>query len=123
MRQFCLPALALLLLTGCGKDLIVLPQAGAQITVRGISGAGLGEERTLDPDGVEYQLVRDWLERNASGWRPHYATPPNMGIFVSAGANYLQFVGSTVIAHTKQGVYMKSVSKEDYAFLERPPDT
>ncbi len=103
------------LLAGCARQLPLTLQPNTPARVMEVGGP----EHKLDPTSDAYRRLEHWISNNRSGWSwgHYYATPPPKGVIVRAGALYLQFFDSTVLARTPQGDYMKNVSPSDYAFL------
>lgn len=117
LKRVSMLAVCLGLLAGCARQLPLAlpPDAPARVTEPG------GVQYTLDPTSETYHALERWIADNRTGWSwGHYYTPPPVkGVSVRAGNLDLQFFDSTVLAHTPQGDYRKSVSPSDYAFLTR----
>jgi hypothetical protein len=78
---------------------------------------GSAVEHTLQPSSDGYGKLTAWAASNRSGWSSYYATPPAKGIIVRAGTFDVQFIETSVLAHTREGVFVKSVSPSEYSFL------
>ena|SRR6266436_1984458 len=107
-------ALAAVSLLACSQDLQLDLPAGDPVRVVKLGGTG---GHTLVPQSEQYRKLASWVANNRSGWSQYYATPPAKGIMVRAADLNLQFVESSVLAHTRKGVFTKNVSPTDYAFL------
>jgi len=76
-------------------------------------------ERLLLPESAEHRELAQWVSNHRGGWAPYFATPPALGIMVRAGQLNLQFIDTTVLAHTSEGVFERSVVPAEYAFLRQ----
>jgi hypothetical protein len=76
-------------------------------------------ERLLLPGSVAHRELMQWVSSHRHGWAPYFATPPALGITVRAGQLHLQFMETTVLAHTSEGVFERSVAPAEYAFLRQ----
>jgi hypothetical protein len=114
-KQVPMLALCMSLLTGCERQLPLTlpPNTPAQVLESG------GLRYTLDPESDGYRALDHWISNNRAGWSwgHYYAPPPAKGFRVRSGNLDLQFFDSTVLAHTPQGDYRKSVPPDEYAFL------
>jgi hypothetical protein len=110
------PVCALLLLGACEAPIPLRLPVGAPLNV---SVSETHNHFTIAPDSDEYRQLALWIERNQSGWSRYRVTLPICGICVSAGDIQLNFLGSSVIAVLKDGVWDKPVAPSDYAFLNR----
>ena len=107
--------LAVISVGGCARDLplSLTPDSPAQV-------ADLGGPPNLVELSIEqHRALERWVTNNRSGWSPYYATLPSKGLIVRAGALDLQFLDSTAFARTPQGVFEKSVTPAEYAYLRR----
>jgi hypothetical protein len=105
------------LIAGCARQLPLALPANTPAQVFQLGGA----HYTLDPASAGYRSLDQWVSNNRSGWSwgHYYATPPTKGVIVRAGNLNLQFLDSTVLAHTPQGDYRKNAPPSEYAFLVR----
>lgn len=113
-RVGSLVVLAAILSVGCSRNLELNLPVGEPVRVLELGGTA---ERVLLPHSDAYLQLVSWLETNRSGWSQYYATPPPKGVVVRAADLNLQFVESAVLAHTREGVFTKSILPADYAFL------
>ena len=74
-------------------------------------------ERTLLPKTDAHRKLVEWVTANQSGWEQYLATPPAQGIIIRAPELNLQFMGKSVLVHTRTGVFSKAVSSNEYSFL------
>jgi hypothetical protein len=106
---------ASLLIAGCERQLPLAlpPNTPAQVIEPG------GVQYTLSPASDGYRALDRWIAKNRTGWSwgHYYAPPPPKGVRVRSGDLDLQFFDSTVLVHTPQGDYRKSVPPDEYAFL------
>jgi hypothetical protein len=104
------------LLSACSEEipLRLQPSVSAQVF-----DLGTKSERVLSPESESYKQLAQWIASNQAGWSPYFATPPSQGIVVRSGEIKLQFVASSVIAHTRKGVVAKDITPNEYAFLLR----
>ena len=111
----------LLLLTACGDGgpHVVLPE-NVPLSVHLLGTTARPQEFIIQPSDQKYRKFKAWMERNADGWYPFYATPPSSGILVNAHQFSLQFTGSRALVTTEAGVFEKSVEVADYAYLSTP---
>jgi hypothetical protein len=101
-------------LTACAKDLSLAVSTQSIATVYNLDNKA---ERTLVPGSPARGQLVQWVATNHNGWRPYLATPPALGVIVRTSELDLQFMGSTVLAHTRDGVFSKSVEPRAYSFL------
>jgi hypothetical protein len=105
---------SLLLLAACSERL--------PLSLKSTSGAvvyelGSTNQRTISPGTETHRRLALWVASNQEGWEPYLATPPALGVIVRAHEISIQFVGTSAIAHTKRGVFVKKVAPVEYAFL------
>jgi hypothetical protein len=105
-----------LLLGGCDHALSLEWPSGAPIEVNDLASH---HQYTLAPDTQEYRRLRQWVDMNRTGWSRYRITAPICGVCVSAGDVELNFLGSAVIAFTREGMWQKPVASSDYAFLKQ----
>jgi hypothetical protein len=107
---------ALVLLNACDR---IVPLTVADDTPVQVSFIGENTTYTLTPSSEEYHRLELWIKHNQSGWSPYVATTPGGGILLTGRDLWLQFIGSSAIAHIPEGTFTKSVVPSDYAFLRR----
>jgi hypothetical protein len=107
--------LAVLILVGCEEDLELglRPNDPVRISYDGSKRT----ELILEPSTETYQQIASWVATNKSGWTPLMATPPLKGVWVSNGEISLQFQSSSVIAHTRRGVFTKTFDPSKNSFV------
>jgi hypothetical protein len=105
-----------LLVGGCDHALSLEWRSGAPIEV---NDRASHHQYSLAPDTEDYRRLRQWVDMNRSGWSKYRITAPLCGVCVSAGDVELNFLGSAVIAFTREGMWQKSVAPSDYAFLRQ----
>jgi len=104
-----------LFLSGCTHRFSLSLEKGEPVKVTTL---GADISHTFQPGTDGYQKLAGWLAKNQSGWNRYFATPPAQGRTVGLAAHYqLQFLDSTVILHTPDGLWIKSAAPSDSPFL------
>jgi hypothetical protein len=106
--------LSIFLLTAC-TEMISFALSPAATAV--VYDLGAKSERSISPNTEAHRKLVQWVAANREGWEPYLATPPALGVIVRAPEVNIQFVGTSAIVHTKQGVLSKKVAPSEYAFL------
>ncbi len=103
-------------MNGCSRQIPLKVPSGEPVSVTQL---GSMPDYTLSAGSDSYTKLVRWIDANRSGWSPYFATPPAKGIIVRSANLDLQFLDSTVLAHTRDGVFNKSIDPTEYAFLRR----
>ena len=114
VRATVFAAAALSAVVACSQSVRIALQADVPAKVYIL---GSQAERTLLPGSAGHKHLSQWVEANQSGWRPYPATPPAIGVVVRAASLDLQFMEHTVLLHSTQGLFSKSVEPNEYSFL------
>jgi hypothetical protein len=117
LHRFVAPLLAALLVicSACAQRVSFVLSSEAAATVYYLNTAK--SQRTLLPTSDAHRKLREWIAANQDGWEKYLATPPAQGIIVRAQELNLQFIGNTVLVHSRQGVFSKHITQDEYLFL------
>ena len=73
----------------------------------------------LQPNSAAHSQLVNWVSRNQSGWSRYLATPPAQGIVVRGSGFDLQVLNTQALASTPDGIFVKSITAGELAFLEQ----
>jgi len=101
------------LLSSCSHSLPLTldPNVPVKVLVRD------GPRYTLEPTSPDYQKLALWVTRNRSGWALYVVTAPPIGVAVNCGSWSLNFLQSSVLVTTPEGVFHKATRPDEYEFL------
>jgi hypothetical protein len=110
----------LALLVACSRTILL--KAPESVPLR-VTYFGESRTDTLSPGSDEYKSVVAWINGNRSGWSPYLATNPTKGVLITGEGLWLQFLDSTALTKTQDGLFSKTVAPSDYAFLQHGGET
>jgi hypothetical protein len=121
LRQLRLGVLVgLVALWACSRTLSLMLPDSVPLRVYYLGETG---GYVLSPGSEQYQKLKLWVDHNQSGWSQYLATTPSRGILITGDSLWLQFIGSSAITKTTDGVFTKSVAPRDYTFLRLSAET